>query len=336
MSLRYLAMLIAFGSNLLSADARGQTPDELAELEKALGDAIEACDKGAYDVAVPLFERVTADRKNMGAGIEYARCLEKKKDWRKAIKTCDSVIEAAQIEINSSTNTPLAATAKERIKEATQLRDNLKARLPKVQVIVSGDDDRLEEVRVELDGRPLDPAQWNRPLEVNPGTHRITARITEGPLQPMEVRAMPIAGLGITYPAQLSIPPNPKKTEIRAQKTLKGFGVGFSVLGATSGIMGAIFLKSMLDKQAASEVDGHCPHDAADAAACDDIGYPIRADGERFGKAATGLFITGGVFLGLGGALTIAGYKLGNANLGTPGKVTFVVTPWGAGVAGRF
>jgi hypothetical protein len=337
MNLRYFAIVGAFGFSFFSTNAHGQTPEELAKLQKALNDAIEACDKGAYEVALPLFKRVTADRKNMGAGIAYAQCLEAKKDWLGAIKICNSVIEAARIEINSGVDPLLATTAEERLKKATQLRDNLKARLPKLHLIVSGDDDRLEDLRVELNGRPLDPVQWNRPLEVNPGTHQITSRISEGPLQPMEVRVMPMTGLGITYPALLALPPNPKKTEIEAKTALKSFGIGSIALGAAGVVTGAVFLKRMMDQTTASEIGGHCPPDPiVSAAACDDTGYPIRRDAERHGTAATWLFITGGVFLGLGGALTIAGYKLGNANPGTSGKVTFVLMPWGAGLTGRF
>jgi hypothetical protein len=297
--------------------------------------AVEACKNDDFATAIPIFERLADDKEGMASRMFFAECLVKKKEWVRAIRLCDSVIERAQIIETSGAPTANVKVAQERAAWAHEVCDPIRKRIPKLQLIVSGEEDRQERLRVILDGKPLDPAHWKHPFPVDPGSHRVEPRVVaEGALPPTEVYARETPDEGITYPVYIHIPKAPEPYNL--SNGLQKLGIGLTAVGTASVVASGVFFTIAALNYSDSDATGLCPDPATGNGRCEGEGYRLREFGYRNATLGAYFSIGGAGAIALGIVSITIGHKLEKNKLDDARKISLFMTPWGAGVVGSF
>lgn len=151
------------------------------------------------------------------------------------------------------------------------------------------------DVKVAPKCGPLGPPAPQEPPVATP-TKPENPPVSKPPLEPAPPKSAPPE-------AEIKPPPESRPSVDGAPLRQETSGVRiagqvFLGLGAVSGIVGATLGGLAISKNSASD-KGHC--DAHNV--CDDAGYDLRLEAQRFGNGSTAGFVVAGVLLGTGGIL---------------------------------
>lgn len=331
---RVMAPIVVLGAVVISGEAFAQPANNASPPGKDPQQiAYDACQKGDYATAIPIFEQLAVDEENMASRTFFAECLVKKKEWVRATELCDSVIEKAQIIQRSGVSPANVKIAKDREEWAHQVCDPVRPLIPKLQFIVSGEEERIEKLRILLDGKPIHPSRWKKTILVDPGSHRIEPRLSrEGVLAPTEAYARDTQGEGIVHPVYIHVPDAPQRFNL--SNGLQQSGIGFTVLGAASIVTSGVFFTMAAMDYQNSNASGTCPGPANKP--CTGEGYRLRESGYWNAVLGTYFLMGGGGALALGITSTLIGRRLENSKIDDGRKISFFLAPWGVGAAGSF
>jgi hypothetical protein len=172
------------------------TPSELSVARRLFEEGRAAEEAGRWHEATEKFRRATAIKDTPGMRFHLARCQEEQGAFVEALVEFDRARELIDSGMKAADVEKLLTDARERVRAKVAL---LTLRLP------SG----VQNVSVELDGKPLSASVLGVPMPINPGKHRLnavavgrTAFTTELELGTGEVRQLPI-----DLPVATTVPP---------------------------------------------------------------------------------------------------------------------------------
>jgi len=317
------AIAIALGLNLLSPPAFGLDSDEETRTvaRELARDGAELADAGKCADAVDLFERAYTLVGAPTIAVMRARCLVQLGRLIEALEAYERALRHAQ-----QPSDPDAF--KQAVKDAAVEAQELRIRIPRLNVTVRGPGADSTELSVRLDGRVMAPALLGVPRPIDPGPHRLEATVAE------QSRAFQEISLeeGRSYALELQLEPTAKtawhssKPEAsNAQRTFGWVALGVGATGLAAGAVTALLAsdrQSTLDEKCTA---GRCPESARD-------------DLDAFQTLRTASFIAYGVGFGAaaaGGVLLLTAPKRE-----TPPGDRALLRPWigigSAGMAGQF
>lgn len=180
------------------AAAAEPTPSELSVARRLFDEGRAAEDAARWAEAADRFRRATAIKDTPGLRFHLARCQEEQGAFVEALVEYDRARELIDSGVRAADVEKLLADARERVRSKVA---QLTLRLPS----------DVQNVSVELDGKPLSASVLGVALPINPGKHQITAVAvgrarfaTEFALDTGEVRQLPIE-----LPVASTVPPAP-------------------------------------------------------------------------------------------------------------------------------
>lgn len=324
---RYRAMLI-FGLTLASWSVTSSAAAQ-SNVSAVVQAARKACDEGQYDIGISTLEPVVKETGQMVPQLHLAMCYSKKGWWKKAIQEAETVIDKANIALARPHNPNSTAALEEILGWAKEISEDLKDRIPSLQIIPTGDRATNDRLQVRLDDEVLPPARWETPIPVDPGTHRLQVDLDRRRLKPISISVPE----GVTYPYQLI----PLEEPLTRGQTLMRVGSGLAASSIALFIPAAIFGKLAIDKKVTSEKDYDCWHFSVDPRPlCNDYGYDVRNKGRDYGNIATVLGVSGAVFAVAGVAMITLGYTDDKPRPQPSKRATLSITPWSIGITGQF
>ena len=345
LAMRRALVLGVLGLCLIAPAVRAQPVDEGARSAvRELGRAgLEAYKAGKYAEALEAFSRAYSVLKLPSIGLYTARCLEK---LGRLAEASERYLEVTRLPVGAGE----ASIQEEAKAKAEQERAALEARVPRVTVTLEGPG--ADQAEVLVDGAPVARALVGVPRAVNPGSHRIEARVGDrvvtetatlgegesktvvlklpeapaaGPAEPVAAPqpppAEPPAAAPRPPPPELAAPARdqgsaPGSVQRTAGWVSIGLGGAGLVLGTVTGIM-VLSRKSDLD--ASGCVDAACYTDQADDVDAMNGLRPISTVG----------FVIAGVGLAAGVTLLLTAPK-------QPQSVSLWLGPSSAALRGRF
>jgi hypothetical protein len=218
-------------------------------------------------------------------------------------------------------------------KDAEAGYNRLNNKVGKLTVKIEGE--RLERVRIIVDGKPLDPRLYGVPLERDLGPHNIEA--TYGGASPLVVKrdlkeggdevvmlsipSLSAAANEVDSTTKAHAPPGSLGTVDRGA-TYRTVGFVSLGIGAASLVGGAIALG--IRQSALSDLNGKC---AAPYQNCPSSVRSIASRGTAAATADEVLFTIGAVGAVAGVSFLIAGYRLKSSSSGLPTTGTLTLTP---------
>lgn len=345
MSLRFThrALTLACAASLFSSAARAQTVDDGTRnaARSLAGQGKDAFDQADFERARDLFHRAYTLVPAPTIVLYEGRALVK---LRRFVEAEEAFMRAAR--------TSLDAESPEAFRTAVHEAENdllaLRARMPKVTIVVTGPSARDPELSVTLDGHALKTALIGVELPIDPGDHALEAnvpgakpaRVTFSMLEKQEQRveiAAPLhvttaaAGTGSTRPLEKPSSGSPQPVsdtpppnwQARAGMALGGVGVAGVVTGVITGLMAG---------SRYSKAEDACPGHTCEAggAGWDDV-QAFRS----LRTVSTVGYIVGGVGLAAGATLYFtAPSKRSRAS--QAGAVKVWINTASVGVAGAF
>jgi hypothetical protein len=323
--------------SVLAAPAAAQSAEDQAAAEALFQEGRRLMGEGSYAEACRRFEASLELDEALGTVLNLANCLEEE---GRLASAWARFVEAATVASRQ------AASRRERVARARA--DALLPRLVRLRLAVA---DPLPAMEVEVGERPWPEASWGLAIPVDPGTVRIAAMadgyepwstdvvaVEEGAT--VDVEVPPLTPLPEPEPIvpepEISAPPvaSPVLPEGDGGAGLRTAGWIVSGVGAAAlAAGGALGIVALTEWNGAS-----CEPAAAGGVVCDTQADVDQARGaETPADASTGLFIGGGVVLGVGVVLLIVGATQGGGD-----EAAFRVIPVlspdgvGVGVGGRF
>ncbi|MCA9593285.1 MAG: hypothetical protein KC776_08235 [Myxococcales bacterium] len=160
-----LAVVLALGGMTIAPPAQAQSAAELAKARSQYKQGLSLEAAGDWGGALAKFEAVGKVKLTPQVRFHIARCKENLGRLNEALGD----YRLAEYEAGQ-------ASAKE-LPEITKAREALEARIPKL-VISRGEG--AESARIELDGVELGEAKIGQEVSVDPGPHRIVAKLPKG------------------------------------------------------------------------------------------------------------------------------------------------------------
>ncbi|HXK19058.1 MAG TPA: tetratricopeptide repeat protein [Polyangiaceae bacterium] len=160
-----LALLVALAPALFAPGARATpepTPSELSVARHLFDEGRAAEDAGRWHEAAERFRQATTIKDTPGMRFHLARCEEEQGAFVEALVEYDRARELIDGGIRASDVEKLLADARERVRAKVAL---LTLRLP----------DGVQNVSVELNGKPLSASVLGAPMPINPGKHGLRA-----------------------------------------------------------------------------------------------------------------------------------------------------------------
>jgi len=133
-------------------------------------DAYERHDDAA---ALDRFRRAYALYAAPSISVMEARCLVR---LGRLLEALDKYEETAHANLTPDAPEAFRGAVLDAQREVAELR----ARIPRLEVRVSGDARQLEQMKLELDGKPVPAALLNVERPIDPGPHRLTGRQPNG------------------------------------------------------------------------------------------------------------------------------------------------------------
>jgi hypothetical protein len=134
---------------------------DAAQAKRLFADGMKHLAAGEWDQACPRFEQSLACHPRASTQTKIAGCREHEG------KLAEALLEYQ----NALTLETDAKKAREVEAEIRSFIDAIEARIPRLTITVSP---RVADVQIELNGRPIPPAQLGSPLRVDPGEQRVT------------------------------------------------------------------------------------------------------------------------------------------------------------------
>lgn len=160
-----LALVLALLSSSQATPAWGAsepTPSELSVARRLFDEGRAAEDAGRWREAAEKFRRATSIKDTPGMRFHLARCAEEQGFFVEALVEYDRARELIDGGVRAADVERLLADARERVRAKVAL---LTLRLPS----------EVQNVSVEVDGKPLSGSVLGVPMPINPGKHRVSA-----------------------------------------------------------------------------------------------------------------------------------------------------------------
>jgi|SRR5882724_12003047 len=238
-----LATLIAASANSLAAPARGQSGGGVDSREAARTLANRAADalaRGEYEQAQELLRQAYEQYPAPTIAVLHARALV----HLQRLALAEAVYERAML----NSLAPDAPEAFRRaVEQARSESRELKPRIPRLQVLVRGRAALRPQLRITLDGHPLDTAEQGRWMWVDPGRRVIRAEL-DGTSSEQLVRVEE----GQSVVVDVSEP----VSQYPGYKVLTAGTLGLGVVGIATGIVSGVVATS-----AHARAVDHCPND---------------------------------------------------------------------------
>ncbi|NUO51604.1 MAG: hypothetical protein HOV80_22335 [Polyangiaceae bacterium] len=296
-------------------------PTELARLRSRFSDGIAFEEAGRWTDALGAFEEVAKAKRTAPVIFHVALCHENLGKLRAAE---ESYAEAETLAASEG--------ARDVGEKAGKRRDALKGRVPTLRITLPAG----ASAKVLVDGTPLDAANIDKPVAMDPGTFAVVVEkdgrrafekrvtLTEGERETVRVtfeaapepEAPPVA------------PVVPETPETQPGNKIPAIVVGSVGLGAIAS--GAILFG--LGQAAVADVKESCN---ADFQGCDPEKRETAEQGEIYHYASIGLLSGGAALMGVA---TVLWFTVGADTQTKPSQtgVALRVSPSGAFVAGRF
>jgi hypothetical protein len=162
---RFSTFCLWLALSTLSALALGQSPQELAKARTLFKEGVSLEAAGDWANALGKFQEVAKVKSTAQVKFHMGRCKEHLGRFTEALGDYRLAEYDAQ-----------QANAKE-LPEITKAREELEARIPKL-VIRRGEG--AEAAKIELDGVELGETQIGKEFTVDPGPHRVVAKLSAG------------------------------------------------------------------------------------------------------------------------------------------------------------
>lgn len=305
------------------SDAQPLEPQQIAVAEALVEEGRRLVESGKIDEACEKFSAAVSasDSWATGALAQLAECHERAgrlgSAWATWVKAAGAASRSGQ---------------KERADFATARASELDRRVPKLTIAVPDALKGLAGVAVARDGAALPKEQWDLPIRVDPGPHRI--QVTAPGRRPWEATLDVRAGeVNILAPARLDELPVTLPSGSDEGKLQRHVGIGVGALGLVTlevaGALTAVAVTKGGDAAFVCEPAG-CTSDAPAVLLHD------RAISLRNGAVVTG--VLGAAFLASGIAIYATAPSPRPARRAQPtgAGLTIVLGPGGGGVAGRW
>ncbi len=327
-----LSVSLAFGTLSVSPRVFAQSADDLSKARSLYKEGLSQEAAGDWAGALAKFEGVGKVKTTPQVRYHIARCKEHLGRLNEAL----GEYRLAEYEAQQS-------KAKE-LDDIVKARTDLEGRVPKL-TIKRGQG--AESAKVEMDGVSLGEAQIGKEFSVDPGPHRIVAKIGkaefETPVQLAEGESKSVElvppedfakGAATTKeePEEKIEEPPPQVEPTKKKKSALPWiigGVGLVSLGAS----GYFFLQR---NKAKSDLDGVCRSDGS----CPQSKKDLQDTGQRYAMLTNVTLGIGVVGVGVAAVLLLSGGSSGDEKTAKapPVLVNVVTAPRAAGVnvAGRF
>lgn len=328
---RFTQALVAV---LLLAEASFAAPPKMDDATRNAArelarDAVAAYDAGEYKKALDLLQRAHDLVPAPTLTLHQARALSK---LGRLVEAMERYEATRRTELD-----PKAPQAfRDAVKDAGRELEELRERVPKAKIVVKGPGHDSSFLQVMLDGNQVPPALVGVPRTIDPGTHRVEARvpgmsrgtttltIAEREVTEVQVQLSLIGATGEEEEATVDEGARPSAEGSSALETWGWIGIGVGTAGVVMGATGALVAQGKRD-ELEQQCDGsQCPPEA-------------QGDLDSFRRARTISYV--------GYGIGIAGLVTGTVLLLLPKKKKREtsgtrVEPWvglgGAGVGGTF
>jgi hypothetical protein len=316
---RRLLFALLIAAALPCADAEAANADERKRARSLAEEGAKLFERGDFAAALTRFEEAEALVPVVTITLERARTLEKLGRWVEALEVLQSIAE-----------TPLGPTShpshKKARAEAAELTSALDLRTPRLALDLRPARDGT---LVLLDGEPMAPEiSQGVAVRIDPGTHLLEARATDGASARRELELLPGDRREIRLLLELPRPKsleNPDAAPGATQRTAGwitlGIGGALFATGSALGI-GAVVMRGDLADQ--------CPGDVC----------PSSLEGDVGTYDALRVTTTVGLLLGLAGAgagITLLATVPSDESKAAPEvELEAIVSPTWLGLGGRF
>ena len=293
---------------------RADQPKETSPAVQLFDEARELMEDGKYEPACPKLEQSQKLDPQLGTQLHLGHCYEKLGQVAAAYRTFQAATELAALRNQQGTNEPREKLARER---AT----NLEERLALLELRPA---DPSPELKIVLDGVPIDRAQWNRPFPIEPGDHVLQASAPGRAIweQPFRIGVPAKRGIAVpvlkpaTAAALLAVPaeapgtPAPAITQRSSSASLQRIAGYVSLgTGAVGVGLGALFglLRTSKVSELAGDCDldrGVCAIDPGDSVARQRI-ESLHGQASTFASSANIAWIVGGIAVASGVVLIL-------------------------------
>jgi hypothetical protein len=314
------------------SDVDDATKNAARELATQAGDAYR---KGDFEKAQDLYRRAYALIPAPSLSVREGRSLEK----------LGRLVQAAEAYVRT-VRTPMGDNApdafRDAVKEASEALAQLRPRIPKLTVSVTGIDRKDPALTVTIDGKPLAKALVGVGAPVNPGEHDVVATVSDGrhaegkiTLEESGTKTLeldvgpPPKGSGVKPAPAASTTPASSKNDAKAdtgtsssQRTWAYVAMGAGVAGVGLGVATGLMATARHSSAEDACPDQKCPPGSS---GMDDV------DAFRTLRTVSTIgYIVGVVGVGAGATLWLTAPK----NDGV--AIAPTIGPLSAGVRGRF
>lgn len=242
---------------LWCAHASAQEADTVTrDAARSLGlSGVEAYQAGDYAVASDRLEKAYALINVPSLGLWSARALAKR---NLLVEAANRYLEVAELQLPQGD----AAVQHQAQLDARAELEQLRPQIPRLLIVVQGAD--ATELGLSIDGQSLPAGVVGKPRLVNPGPHRVEARLG-AQLQATSVQTP--AGRETTATLNFSTAPEPRAaptgdaTPASTARTLGWIGIGAGGVGLVLGsVMGGLALNKHADIESSGAcVNARCP-----------------------------------------------------------------------------
>ena len=211
--------------------------------------------------------------------------------------------------------------------DAAEAADRLEPRVSHLTVDVSSGGHHTDWIEVSVNGEPLSPTLVGTRLDRDPGHYEIKARLGEG--EPARQAIDLVTGESRTVhltvaPAGQPLPPQTPPSEPSAWTP-----AGWVTLSVGLATLAGMFIAIGIRAEALDSIDQTC--NLAASPECPVTEEPTANRGATASTAATVLAVVGGVATGAGILMLVLGAASTHRE-----HVAITVSPFGAGISGRF
>jgi len=313
----FVALALAGPSLVRAAEP---SPGELATARELFQQGLDAEDKNDWEHALELFRKVGAVKMTAQVRFHIGLCLE---NLGKLVDAYDEFMRArGEVEGN-----PKPDAAMLRAESDKHLAD-LKARIPRVILEVPSDDS----ISVTIDGKPINPALFNTPIPLDPGTHAIVAKGAHGSFR----EKLMVAERGGTRTITVTLEEAPSQPSPERPTTSSSWRapplVSFIAAGAGVALIGTSVALFSMSRSTYADVRDEC----AGRSPCPADLRERYEDGRTYNTWGNVLLVSGAVAVSAGVVLWVTAKSPEHSQ--TASRPTFGVSvgPFGINAVGAF
>lgn len=246
-----------------SSLARAEQGAESSPAVQLFDEARKLMEDGEYAPACPKLEQSQKLDPQLGTQLHLGHCYEKLGQLAAAYRTFQAAAELAALRNKQGHNEPREKVARERA-------SNLESQLSLLELRPA---EASPDLTIELDGTPIERAQWNRPFAIEPGDHvlRASAPGRTAWEKPFKIgmpakRGIAIPALERTAPSEAQAVAPAAAWSAPSSSVRKSSGsfqrsAGFVALGTGAVSLGLGTLFGLLQTSKVSELAGDCDLD---------------------------------------------------------------------------